>query len=75
MDDIKCTQQSWSHYAKDLLILRKIQPNLIPSKIIPMRCVDLNSKIKFTIYHWTWETGYIWNLQRKSGCFVSTNIW
>ena len=67
--------QSWSHCGKDLLIVKKIQPNLIPSKTIPIGCVDLNSKIKFAICHWTWEIGYIWHLQRKSGCFVSTNIW
>ena len=44
-----------SHCAKDLLILKKIQPNLIPSKTTPIRCVDLNSKVKFAICHWTWE--------------------
>ena len=33
-----------SHCAKDLLIVKKIQPNLIPSKTIPNGCVDLNYK-------------------------------
>ena len=55
--------------------MRKIQPNLIPSKIIPIGCVDLNFKMKYAICHWTWEIGYIWYLQRKSGFFASTNIW
>ena len=64
----------YAHCAKDLLIAKKNQPNLIPSKIIPIGCVDLNFKRKFAICHWTWEIGYIWHLQRKSGCFVSTNI-
>ena len=67
--------QYLAHYGKDLLVVKKIQPNLIPSKTMPIGCVDLNSKIKFAICHWTWEIGYIWHLQRKSGCFVSTNIW
>ena len=31
----------------------KIQPILIPSKIIPVGCVDLNSKINFAICHWS----------------------
>ena len=64
-----------THCAKDFLIVKKNQPNLIPSKIIPMIWVHLNSKIKFAICHWTWKIGYRWHLQRKSGCFVSTNIW
>ena len=45
----------------------KIQPNLIPSKIIPIGWVDLNSKIKFAICHWTWEIGWIWHFLKKSG--------
>ena len=44
----------------------KIQPNLIPSKIISIGWVDLNSKKKFAIYHWTWEIGWIWHFLRKS---------
>jgi hypothetical protein len=55
--------------------VRKIQANLIPSKTIPIGCVDLNSKIKFAICHWTWEIDDIWHLQRKSGGFMSINIW
>ena len=65
----------YTHCAKDLLTVKKIQPNLIPLKTITIGCVDLNSKIKFTICHWTLEIGYIWQLQRKSGCFVGINIW
>ena len=42
----------------------KIQPNLIPSKIIPIWWVDLNSKIKFAICHWTWEIGWIWHIKK-----------
>ena len=68
-------QVCFAHCAKDLLIVKKIQPNLIPSKIIPIGCVDLNSKIKFAICHWTWEIGYIWHLQRKSGCFMGISTW
>ena len=64
-----------THCAKDLLIVKKNQPNLIPSKTIPIGCVDLNSKTKFAICHWTWEISYIWHLQRKSGCFVNNNVW
>ena len=45
----------------------KIQPNLIPSKIIPIGWVDLNSKKKFAICHWTWEIGWIWHFLKKSG--------
>ena len=55
--------------------MKKIQPNLIPSKTIPIGCVDLIYEIKFAICHWTWEIGYIWHLQRNSGCFMCTNIW
>ena len=40
---------SGAHCAKDFLIVKKIQPNLIPSKTIPIGCVDLNYKIKFAI--------------------------
>ena len=65
----------YSHCAKDLLIMKEIQPNLIPSNTIPIGCVDLNPKIKFAICHWTWEIGYIWHLQRKSGCFAGMNTW
>ena len=72
---MKNLPQFQAHCAKDILIVKKIQSNLIQSKTIPIGCVDLNSKTKFAICHWTWETGYIWHLQRKSGCFVSTNIW
>ena len=43
----------------------KIQPNLLPSKIIPIGWVNLNSKIKFEICHWTWEIGWIWHLLKK----------
>ena len=56
-----------THCAKDLLILKKIQPNLIPSKIIPIGCIDLNSKIRFAICHWSWELGRIWQFLRKFG--------
>ena len=45
----------------------KIQPILIPSKIMPIGLVDFNSKIKFAICHWTWEIGWIWHFLRKSG--------
>ena len=44
-----------THCAKDLLIVKKIKPNLISSKTVPIGCADLNSKIKFAICHWTWE--------------------
>ena len=64
-----------SLHTEDFLIVKKIQPNLIPSNTIPIGCVDLNYKIKFAICHWTWEIGYIWHLQRKSGCFMSIDIW
>ena len=64
-----------SHCARNLLIVKKIRPNLNSSKIIPFEWVDLNCKIKFAICHWTWEIGYIWHLQRKSGSFMSINIW
>ena len=64
-----------SHGAKDLLIVKKIQPNLMPSKTIPIGCVDLNYRMKFTICHWTWEIGYIWHLQRKSGSFMGISTW
>ena len=42
---------SIAHCAKDLLIVKKIQPNLIPLKTIPIGCVGLNSKIKFAVCH------------------------
>ena len=45
----------------------KIQPNLIPSKIMPIEWVDLNSKNNFAICHWTWEIGWIWHFLKKSG--------
>ena len=45
----------------------KIQPILIPSKIIPVGLVDLNSKINFAICHWSWEIGCIWHFLRKFG--------
>ena len=61
-----------AHCAKELLIVKKIQPNLIPSKTIPIGCVDLNSQMKFAICHWTCEICYIWHLQRKSGCSLVT---
>ena len=31
----------------------KTQPDLIPSKIVPIAWVDLNSKMKFACCHWT----------------------
>ena len=65
----------YTHCAKDVLIVKEIQPNLIPPKTIPIGCVDLYYKMKFEICHWTWEIGYIWHLQRKSGCFMGSNNW
>ena len=65
---------SYSHSVKNLLMVKKIQPNLIPSKIIPIGWVHLNSEISFANCHWTWEIGCIWHLQRKSCCFMRTNI-
>ena len=46
-----------SHRGKNLLIVKKTGPNLIPLKIVPIGRVDLNSKIKFAICHWSWELG------------------
>ena len=48
---------SHSHHGKNLLIVKKTGPNLIPLKIVPIGRVDLNSKIKFAICHWSWELG------------------
>ena len=42
-----------THCGTNLLIVKKIQPNLIPSEIIPISWVDLNSKLKVAICHWT----------------------
>ena len=56
-----------SHFAKDFLIVKKIQPILIPSKIIAVDWVDLNSKINFAICHWSWEIGCILHFLRKYG--------
>ena len=46
-----------SQCAKDFLTVKKIQPNLIPSKTIPIGYVDLNYEMKFAICYWTWEIG------------------
>ena len=58
---------SLTNCARNLLIVKKIRPNLIPSKIIPFGWVDLNYKIKFLICHWTWEISWIWHYLKKSG--------
>ena len=50
---------------------QKIRPNLIPSKIVPIGWVDLNSKIKFLICHWTWEIGWIWHYLKN----LVTRFW
>ena len=41
----------YSHCAREFLIVEKIQPNLIPSKIIPIGRVYLDSKIKYAIHY------------------------
>ena len=40
-----------SHCAEKFLIVKKIQPNLIPSKTVPICCVDLKYKVRFAICH------------------------
>ena len=42
-----------THRGKNLLIVKKTGPNLIPLKIVPIGQVDLNSKIEFAICHWS----------------------
>ena len=41
----------WKNCAKDFLMVKKIQTNLLSSKTIPIGCVNLNYKIKFVIEH------------------------
>ena len=48
------------------------RPNLIPSKIVPIGWVDLNSKTKFAICHWSWELGSMWHFFRKFGDKILT---
>jgi len=54
---------------------QKTRTNLVPSKIIAIRWVHLNSKIKFEC-HWTLELGWIWHLQWKTlWSLTSSNSW
>jgi len=34
-----------SHSAKDLLMVKKVQPGLVPSRTVPVGCVDLNYRL------------------------------
>ena len=49
------------------IINQKTLPNIIPSKIIHIWCMYLDSKIKFANCHWSWELSWIWHILRKSG--------
>ena len=57
----------FAHRAKNLLIVKKTQPNLILWKIVLIGWVHLNSKMKFACCHWTLELGSIWHFLKKSG--------
>ena len=65
----------WNTSCQRIFNSEKIQPNPMPSKIIPNGWVDLDSKIRFTICHWSREMGWIWHFQRKLGCFMNIHIW
>ena len=63
------------HIVQRIFYSEKIQPNLMPLKIISNGWVDLDSKIKFIICHWSWELGQIWHFQKKLGCLMNIHVW